>query len=346
MTTPSSAAGKIPATVVTGFLGSGKTTIIRTLLEKANGKRIALIVNEFGDLGFDGDELAHCADPSCKPDEVIELTNGCICCTVADDFLPTIETLLAREPAPEHIVIETSGLALPQPLVQAFQWPAIRNRVTVDGVVTVVDADAVSAGRVAHDEDAVDAQRKQDESLDHESAIEELFEDQLKCADIVLINKMDLIAEDGLAAVEARIRPDMRKNAKTIAVANGDAPITAIFGLDAGAEDDMHDRRSHHDMEGHEEHDHDEFVSWVTDGVSAASLADLKQRVEAVMDNPDVYRVKGLAPIDGKDALGLVQAVGPRVEVRFTPADGRKPGLVVIGDHDLDQEAVSAQLRG
>lgn len=345
MTSPSLGT-KIPATVVTGFLGSGKTTIIRTLLEKANGKRIALIVNEFGDLGFDGDELAHCADPSCKPDEVIELTNGCICCTVADDFLPTIETLLQRNPAPEHIVIETSGLALPQPLIQAFQWPSIRDRVTVDGVITVVDADAVASGRVAHDEHAVDAQRQQDESLDHESAIEELFEDQLKCADLVVINKMDLVPADRLSIVEARIRPDMRANAKTICISNGDAPIAAIFGLDASAEDDMETRRSHHDMEGHEEHDHDEFVSWVTEGVSAASLADLKQRVEGVMNDPDVYRVKGLVQINGKAALGLVQAVGPRVEVRFTPAEGRKPGLVVIGDHDLDQAAVSARLMG
>jgi len=336
---------KIPATVITGFLGSGKTTIIRALLEKSGGKRIALIVNEFGDLGFDGDELAICVDPACKPDEVIELTNGCICCTVADDFLPTIETLLARTPMPDHIVIETSGLALPQPLVQAFQWPTIRDRVTVDGVITVVDADAVAAGRVAHDEHAVDAQRQADESLDHESAIEELFEDQLKCADLVLINKMDLVDAAGLARVEARIRPDMRAKTKCIAMSNGDVPIAAIFGLESGAEDDMDDRRSHHEMEGGE-HDHDDFISWVTHGVTAASLAELKRRVEAVMDNPDVFRVKGLASIQGKEALGLVQAVGPRVEVRFTPAGNRNPGLVVIGDHDLDQAAVSAQLLG
>lgn len=336
---------KIPATVVTGFLGAGKTTIIRSLLEKANGRRIALIVNEFGDLGFDGEELAHCADPACSPDEVIELTNGCICCTVADDFLPTMETLLARDPAPEHIVIETSGLALPQPLVQAFQWPTIRERVTVDGVVTVVDADAVAAGRVAQDEAAVEAQRREDEALDHESAIEELFEDQLKCADLVLINKTDLIADGHLETVKARIGPDLRDATKTIAIAGGDVPISAVFGLAAGAEDDMDSRRSHHDLEGHE-HDHDDFVSFVAEDVMAKSLDDLKARVAVVMADPDVYRVKGLAAIDGKAALGLVQAVGPRVEVRFVPADGRKPGLVVIGDHDLDPAAITKSLKG
>ena len=116
---------KIPATVVTGFLGAGKTTLIRHLLETANGKRLALIINEFGDIGVDGEVLKACRSETCGEEDIVELANGCICCTVADDFVPTIETLLARDPQPDHIVIETSGLALPKPLVRAFAWPEI-----------------------------------------------------------------------------------------------------------------------------------------------------------------------------------------------------------------------------
>ncbi len=196
---------KIPATVITGFLGAGKTTIIRNMLMNAGGKKIALIINEFGDLGVDGDVLKGCGADNCTEDDIIELTNGCICCTVADDFVPTMQKLLDRDVKPDHIVIETSGLALPQPLVAAFNWPDIRTRVTVDGVVTVVDSAAVAAGRFADDHDAVAAQRAEDESVDHESPIEELFEDQLTCADLIVLNKTDLLDAAGIAAVRAEV---------------------------------------------------------------------------------------------------------------------------------------------
>ena len=146
---------KIPSTVVTGFLGAGKTTLIRHLLETANGKRLALIINEFGDIGIDGEVLKACGNEDCGEEDILELANGCLCCTVADDFVPTIEGLLARDPLPDHIVIETSGLALPKPLVSAFGWPEIRTRLTVDGVVAVVDGPALDAGVFAADPDAV-----------------------------------------------------------------------------------------------------------------------------------------------------------------------------------------------
>ncbi|MCY4504073.1 MAG: cobalamin biosynthesis protein CobW, partial [Alphaproteobacteria bacterium] len=135
---------KIPATVVTGFLGAGKTSLVRHLLENAAGRRLAIVVNEFGDLGIDGDLLRACGIEGCEDEDIVELANGCICCTVADDFLPTMQALLDRPDPPDHIVIETSGLALPKPLVQAFAWPEVRSRTTVDGVVAVVDAAAVS----------------------------------------------------------------------------------------------------------------------------------------------------------------------------------------------------------
>ena len=220
---------KIPATVITGFLGAGKTTLIRHLIENANGKRIALIINEFGDVGVDGEVLKSCGAEDCGEDDIVELANGCICCTVADDFLPTMQVLLDRETPPDHIVIETSGLALPKPLVQAFNWPEVRTRVTVDGVVTLVDADAVSQGRFVHDEAALDAQRKADEMLDHESPLEELFEDQLQCADMVILTKSDLVSADKLDDVEAHLKSETRPAVHYIRAVKGNVSVVILM---------------------------------------------------------------------------------------------------------------------
>src|SRR5262245_8584116 len=120
---------KIPATIVTGFLGAGKTSLIQNLLRNARGRRIALIINEFGELGVDGELVKGCGIEDCPEENIVELANGCICCTVADDFLPTISALLDRPQPPEHIVIETSGLALPKPLIRAFAWRSEERRV-------------------------------------------------------------------------------------------------------------------------------------------------------------------------------------------------------------------------
>src|ERR1700730_13201043 len=187
---------KIPATIVTGFLGAGKATLIRHPLPSARGRRLALVINEFGDIGIDAEILNGCGDLACGTDNIIELANGCICCTVADDFLPAIERLLALDPLPDHILIETSGLALPKPLVKAFDWPSIRARLTVDGVIAVVDGKAVAAGGFADDPEQLARQRQADPSIAHDNPLEEVFEDQMLCADLVVLNKADLIDLD------------------------------------------------------------------------------------------------------------------------------------------------------
>ncbi|RUW70340.1 cobalamin biosynthesis protein CobW, partial [Mesorhizobium sp. M1E.F.Ca.ET.063.01.1.1] len=180
---------RVPCTVVTGFLGAGKTTLIRNLLENAKGKRLAIIVNEFGDVGIDGEILKGCGIDTCPEENIVELANGCICCTVADDFIPALDQILSLNPKVDHILIETSGLALPKPLVQAFQWPSVKSRVTVDGVVAVVDGLALADGRVASDMDALQAQRAADDSLDHDDPVKEVFEDQIACADLIILSK-------------------------------------------------------------------------------------------------------------------------------------------------------------
>src|SRR5881275_801707 len=184
---------RVPCTIVTGFLGAGKTTLIRHVLASAKGRRLAVIVNEFVDVGIDGEILKACGDASGPQENILELANGCLCCTVADDFVPALDTILARKPVVEHIVIETSGLALPKPLVQAFHWPAIKSRVTVDSVVAVVDGAALAEGRLAADLDALASQRAADSSLEHDNPVEEVFEDQIACADLVVLNKRDLV---------------------------------------------------------------------------------------------------------------------------------------------------------
>ena len=240
---------KIPVTVITGFLGAGKTTLVRHLLAHAKGKRIALIINEFGELGVDKEILAGCGDETCREEDMIELSNGCICCTVADEFIPTIQALLEREDRPDHIVIETSGLALPQPLIRAFNWPEIKSEVTIDGVVTVADAAALSEGRFANDEQAVDALRSADAMLDHETPLGELFEDQLIAADMVILNKADLVTDTQLDTIEAHLKAEMRPGTGVVRARNGHVDVAALLGMGLSTEDNLAGRESHHELE-------------------------------------------------------------------------------------------------
>ena len=341
---------KIPATVVTGFLGAGKTTLIRRLLETANGKRIALIINEFGDVGVDGEVLKGCGQSACGEGDIVELANGCICCTVADEFIPTMTLLLDRDDPPDHIVIETSGLALPQPLVKAFNWPEIRGRVTVDGVVTVVDSAAVAEGRFAHNEDAVQAQRQADEALDHESPLEELFEDQLACADMILLNKADLLDADALDNVEASLKREARTGVSFLRVKNGDVPSRVLLGLASSAEDDMEARKSHHEQHGEEDHDHDDFESFVVSPEPVRDRDEFLGSLKTTLAAHDILRLKGFIDVEDADARLVVQAVGPRIESYFDrpwgPGEERRASLVVIGEKGLDEHAIRTALEG
>jgi cobalamin biosynthesis protein CobW len=341
-------ARRVPVTIITGFLGAGKTTLVRHVIENAEGRKLALIINEFGDVGVDGAILRSCGIESCPEENIVELTNGCICCTVADDFIPTMEALLARVPQPEHIIIETSGLALPKPLVKAFEWPEIRARVTVDGVVTVVDGPAVLAGRFADDPIKIAAQRAADPSVDHENPLEEVYEDQLLCADLVVLNKTDLMTADEAAKVSDEIKASIPRAIKIVAVRDGNVPTNVLLGLSAAAEDDLAHRPSHHD--GEEGHDHDDFETFVVEVPVLASPADLSDRAKRIAAEHDVLRVKGFAAIEGKPMRLLLQGVGSRVDTRYerawVPGEVRIGRLVVIGQKGLDKIAISRTLNG
>lgn len=355
---------KIPATVITGFLGSGKTTLIRHMLENAEGKRIALVINEFGDLGIDKDIVQGCGIEGCAEDDVVELANGCICCTVADDFLPVMEALVERDTPPDHIVIETSGLALPKPLIRAFNWPEIKTRVTVDGVIAVVDGPALAAGQFAADEAAVQAARAADDSVTHENPLEELFEDQLHAADMVLLNKADALGAGEAELLVAGLTEKLRPGVHVVAASHGPhgqgIGVDVLLGLDAGAQHDLDVRRSHHehghdddhddDHHHHHDHDHDAFESFIVEVPVQADPVGLEAKLIDLVEHHGILRIKGFVEVAGKPARHVVQGVGVRFTRYFDrpwqDGEDRRGRLVVIGQAGLDHAAIAAALDG
>ncbi|MEM9681842.1 MAG: cobalamin biosynthesis protein CobW [Pseudomonadota bacterium] len=333
---------RVPCTVVTGFLGAGKTTLIRHLLGQSDGKRIAVIVNEFGDVGIDGEILKNCGVENCTDDDVVELANGCICCTVADDFVPALDKVLSSAPKVDHILIETSGLALPKPLVQAFQWPDVRNRVTVDGVVAVVDGPALAKGEVTGDREALLRQREADDSIDHDDPVEEVFEDQVACADLIILSKSDLLDDAARGRAAEMVDTHLPRSVKIVQATNGEIDAQVMLGLGLAVEEDIDNRRTHHD--GEDDHEHDDFDTFVLDLPPVAEPEDLARKVAAAAEAENVLRVKGFAHVTGKPMRLLVQAVGPRVAHHYDrawrPDEEKTTRLVVIGLNGIDRAEV------
>ncbi|MEO0739351.1 MAG: cobalamin biosynthesis protein CobW [Cyanobacteria bacterium J06649_12] len=342
---------KIPVTVVTGFLGSGKTTLVRHLLQNNQGRRIAVIVNEFGEVGIDGEILKSCQ--VCDEDEtpginILELANGCLCCTVQEEFLPTMQTLLKRREDIDCIVIETSGLALPKPLVQAFRWPEIRTGATVDGVVTVVDGDALANGHIVGDLDALEAQRQADDSLDHETPIEELFEDQLACADMVLLTKTDVMSEKSSVRVQKWLKQQSPTGIKIVSCQQGKISPDILLGFNAAVEDNLDSRHSHHDHE--EEHDHDDNIKSVYVELDKAFEPNvLVKRLQTLVQQQEIYRIKGFVAVPDKAMRLVLQGVGQRFDHFYDrlwqAGESRQTQLVVIGT-DLDKETITQAMAG
>ena len=343
-------AARIPATIITGFLGAGKTTLVRHLLETARGKRLAIIVNEFGSVGVDGEVLRSCGIESCPEENIVELSNGCLCCTVADDFIPTMQALIDRDPPPEHILIETSGLALPKPLVKAFDWPSIRSRLTVDGVIAVVDAPAVAEGRFADDPEAVARQRAEDPSVEHDNPLAEVYEDQLMAADLIVLNKTDLIDADAGERLKREVVAIVPRAVKVVAAREGRVDADVLLGLGAAAEDDLAARPSHHDaLDG--AHEHDDFESFVVTRAGDRRSG----RAAGAACRPSPRRMtcsasRASCRSTGKPLRLAVQGVGARFRSSFDrpwPNGAARQGhVVVIGERGLDRAAIEAQHSG
>jgi cobalamin biosynthesis protein CobW len=342
-------AHRIPATVITGFLGAGKTSLIRHIIENSGGRRLAFLINEFGDLGVDRELLLGCGIEGCDEGDVVELANGCICCTVADDFVPAIETLLARDVLPDHILIETSGLALPKPLVKAFNWPEIKANVTVDGVIAVIDADAVNEGRFAHDLVAVENQRRSDPMLDHDSPLEEVYEDQLTCADMVILNKADLLDEAALNRVSSGVSDHTRHGVSVVTAAHAQVAPEILLGIGAEAEADLNSRPSHHDsVDG--EHDHDDFDSFTLELGPIDDAGFLQAQLAEIVRTHEILRIKGFIDRPGRDRREVIQGVGPRIERYFDrdwrPGEERRTRIVFIAETGFDSASITAAIVG
>ncbi|MCG9885237.1 MAG: cobalamin biosynthesis protein CobW [Cyanobacteria bacterium] len=370
---------KIPVTVITGFLGAGKTTLIRHLLQNNGGRRIAVLVNEFGEVGIDGELLRSCqvcdepdgdGDSNGAPGNeldgnILELANGCLCCTVQEEFLPTMQELLKRRDRLDCIVIETSGLALPKPLVQAFRWPEIRHGATVDGVLTVVDCEALAAGRVVGDLAALERQRQADDTLEHETPLEELFEDQLACADLVLLTKADCVDGAGRDRAINWLQSELRPGVKILPCDRGQIDPAILLGFNAAVEDDLAARPSHHDghhhdhgdhEDGHDDHDHhhdhdhdhdDEIESMALRLDGPCDPAALVEQLQALVRDREIYRIKGFVNVADKPMRLVLQGVGQRFETfydrRWRPDEPRRTQLAVIG-RNLDPEAIRAAI--
>ena len=335
---------KIPVTILTGFLGAGKTTLIRNLILKNKSKKLAVIINEFGDLGVDGEIVKQCSDETCPEENILELANGCICCTVADDFIPTMKSLLEGQYIPEHILIETSGLALPKPLLKAFEWPEIRSRLTVDSVLAVVDAEAVVNGIFAP-QMSTELEEKQNQTyVEHETPLSEVFEDQINCSDVVLLTKPDLV--ENISDARNIIIKEMERNIPILEVQNGDIGADVILGVNAAAETDLDNRRSHHD--GFDDHEHDDFDTFSISVPKILDVEKFKIVLETLIRENDILRIKGFLRVESKPLNLLVQGVGKRLSVNFTdtkiPAENTG-NLVFIGEKGrIDQDVISAYL--
>lgn len=336
---------KIPVTILTGFLGSGKTTLIKKIIEKNIYKRIAIIVNEFGDIGVDGEILKSCAIPNCPVENIVELSNGCICCTVADDFIPTVSTLLKMNPQPSQIIIETSGLALPKPLLKAFNWPEISSKITVDSVIALSDAEAVSSMRFAPSIEAVERQRLADESIKHGTPLSEVFEDQINCADIVLLTKTDLVNEDQLDIAKKYINEISDRNIPILENQNGNIDPSVILDLEFQSEKDLFNRKSHHD-DHTDDHDHEDFESFVLELNLIKDQDSLVNKIQRFINIYSVLRVKGYIEVKNKPMRFLIQAVGSRIRTQFDRMwekdEIRKSRLVFITQsHTLKQNEIT-----
>lgn len=355
---------KLPVTVVTGFLGAGKTTLVRHLLQNNQGRRIAVIVNEFGEVGIDGELLRDCqvcdeeseaAQTSANRDNssknstnnILELANGCLCCTVQEEFLPTMQALIERRNELDCVVIETSGLALPKPLVQAFRWPEIRTSATVDGVVTVVDCEALAKGELVGDLEALEAQRQADEELDHETPIEELFEDQLGCADMVLLTKVDRVSAEALSKVESWLSHELAEGVKVVPCRSGNVSPDVLLGFSAAVEDNLDTRHSHHDHE--EEHEHDDSITSIPLTLDQAfEPKALVQQLNQLVSQQEIYRIKGFVAVPNKAMRLVLNGVGNRFDYFYDrpwqSGEPRQTKLIVIGnelDDQLIREAIA-----
>jgi G3E family GTPase len=342
---------KIPVTVLTGFLGAGKTTLLNYILREKHGRKIAVIENEFGEIGIDGGLVLE------STEEIYEMTNGCVCCVgaVREDLVRIVRMLVERPDRLDHIIVETSGLADPYPVAQTFFLDdPIAKQVTLDAVVTMVDAKHIAA----HLDDLVL------DGADNQAV------DQIVCADRIVINKVDLVTREEIASLTQRIR-GLNATAEIVESSYAQIDLSKILGVganefsqilvetdglhedehahhhdehEAHAEHDEHEH-AHHD-DDHDDHQHDESVSSVGIEVDADIDLDALQAWLSELRDSDaanLFRMKGILAVQGQSHRYVLQGVHNVIELRAAQAWGSEPRscrIVFIG-RDLDRAALT-----
>lgn len=368
---------KIPVTIVTGFLGSGKTTLICGLLKKNPDRRLAVLVNEFGEVSVDG-ALLRTAGKTCGA-EIHDLPNGCICCTIKDDFLPVMKQLQARKHEVDHVLIETSGLALPTPVMRALAWPEIRSAFQLDAVLTVVDTPHLLAGNLERGKPIPGAETG--EVPEHLGSVESILYQQLENADVVVLNKIDELAEESLMKAEELVRQKTPRIRFLELAYHAELDARLCMGLNVHDEviaPELHDHNHHHpgpvqqmpmemdcplenqsQFDGHthtgigshvhgedtHQHFHEHDTGWQSFVLHCNEPQDVEKLKAALRDvtlQQPILRAKGFAFIDGKDHRLVVQAVRTRVQTYFEQNDSHQPEsiLVFIGYHPRREEVV------
>ena len=316
-----------PIIVVTGFLGSGKTTFLKHLIKNSN-KKFGLLINEFGDVGIDGDLIKTCS--SCNDDSIIELNNGCICCTVQEDFIPAIKTLLNQNIELDGIVIETSGLALPIPLLSALSWPEIRSSVYLEMVIGLINGESMLNGLPINNLNEIRMQYQDTQIIDHEISFDELFEEQLQASDLVLVSRSDLIEDKYFHDIKTTVKTKLNPNVPVIKCLNGEINLEYILGSNYQTQFQQTNKKFHtHD------HNHIELHSKSIKCNYFLEKSEFEKEILQIIENLKILRIKGRIWIPGKLLPLQVQIVGTKVNTWYeeSPNDCWKPkqgGLEMI----------------
>ncbi len=312
------ASKRLPVTVLTGYLGSGKTTLLNRILTHEHGLKVAVIVNEFGEVGIDN-QLVIDVD-----EEIFEMNNGCICCTVRGDLIRIIGNLMKRRDRFDHLVIETTGLADPAPVIQTFFVDEdLKDELRLDAVVTLVDLKHI---------------------LQHWEAEE--VQEQLAFADVLLLNKSDLVTDDERLDIEQRVRA-INPMARMLSTSNSNVPMDQILGVEAFELERALSLDPGFLVDEHE-HEHDAAVG------SIAFVEDRPMDLEKLGNwisdlvaerGPDLFRMKGIINLLGKDERYVFQAVHMLIDGEFDRPwkidERRRTEFVIIG-RNLDEEMLRA----